>query len=586
MSTIKVDTIKNKGTSAINLPNNFKIGGLNILQGYTSSGSEPGSPSTGDYWWDSTNSKLYRYINGEFKEISIAGGMSATGFFSRASARWTYTNYHSDDWMRGLMTKQASDGSYYTVGEQIYSTDSAWLMKRDSNGVFQWIRGWGNTNMRAQTLVIDSSDNPICLATDFGYGDNLSGSYDPQTGYVIKFNSSGTKQYGHTFRFTSIVSNNSATGLNRSSGIDSHGNIWACFQYDDSLTSPQNYSKDVVGLVCIDSSDGSIKKVYLIPPTAQGGADFPRVQNSSNSMYIDSNDNMYLGLYVYNPSNTSYFHAALLKFDISDSNGGLSYTWSKLYGSSGNSYDLITNIDELSTGEIIVSGYERVEISGSNYYRATVGSLNASNGNFNWHKAYDHTFMEGSDYGMAVDGQDRIFIIGVVEGGITNGYNSYIREINSSNGAHVALFQMDPTGDPDHTFQSGTSYSATSQWRWHFERGTSVGSDLNGNVLITTNPNGNGFDYRPWLIKLPSTISAGTFGTQTGSYAGNLQIIANSSTPSDATYSPSAQTYATFSTITDVTSSFQMDTNYNSGSANDTVFTPTSDGVTHNATIS
>jgi hypothetical protein len=40
MSTIKVDTIKNKGTSAINLPNNFKIGGLNILQGYTSSGSD------------------------------------------------------------------------------------------------------------------------------------------------------------------------------------------------------------------------------------------------------------------------------------------------------------------------------------------------------------------------------------------------------------------------------------------------------------------------------------------------------------------------------------------------------------------
>ena len=71
MSTIKVDTLKNKGTSAINLPNNFKIGGLSIIQGYTSSGSEPGSPATGDYWWDSSNEKLYRYINGEFKELTI-----------------------------------------------------------------------------------------------------------------------------------------------------------------------------------------------------------------------------------------------------------------------------------------------------------------------------------------------------------------------------------------------------------------------------------------------------------------------------------------------------------------------------------
>ena len=71
MSTIKVDTVKNR-SSAINLPNNFKIGGLSIIQGYTSSGSEPGSPSTGDFWWDSTNEKLYRYIDGGFKELTIA----------------------------------------------------------------------------------------------------------------------------------------------------------------------------------------------------------------------------------------------------------------------------------------------------------------------------------------------------------------------------------------------------------------------------------------------------------------------------------------------------------------------------------
>ena len=78
MSTIKVDTVKNR-SSAINLPNNFKIGGLNIIQGYTSSGSEPGSPSTGDFWWDSSNEKLYRYINGEFKEISITSSVANYG---------------------------------------------------------------------------------------------------------------------------------------------------------------------------------------------------------------------------------------------------------------------------------------------------------------------------------------------------------------------------------------------------------------------------------------------------------------------------------------------------------------------------
>ena len=75
MSTIKVDTIKNR-SSAINLPNNFKIGGSSIIQGYTSSGSEPGSPSTGDFWWDSTNEKIYRYIDGGFKELTEAAPAS------------------------------------------------------------------------------------------------------------------------------------------------------------------------------------------------------------------------------------------------------------------------------------------------------------------------------------------------------------------------------------------------------------------------------------------------------------------------------------------------------------------------------
>ncbi len=71
MSTIKVDTIKNR-SNAINLPNNFKIDGDSIVQGYTASGTEPSSPSIGDFWWDSSNEKLYRYINSEFKELTIA----------------------------------------------------------------------------------------------------------------------------------------------------------------------------------------------------------------------------------------------------------------------------------------------------------------------------------------------------------------------------------------------------------------------------------------------------------------------------------------------------------------------------------
>lgn len=591
MSTIKVDTIRNYD-SAVDFSQGLKIGGTSIEQNYTESADMPETPTpvNGDYWWDTANEVLYRYMDGGFRALGIAGGMTVTGFYSRASTRWTYSAYPSDQWMRGLHTRQASDGSYYTVGEQIYGNDSAWLMKRDSAGVLQWIRGWGTTNMRAATLVIDSSDNPICLCLDYGYGDNIQsggGSYDPPVGYIMKFNSSGVKQYGHVFRFSSIQSDSYNTGLDISSAIDSHGNIWATFKYDDAVTSPQNYSLDVVGLVCIDSSDGSLKKVYTLPPSGT----FTRCIAYPNAMHIDENNNLYMGWAMYDPNATSYPHGVVVKMAISDSNGGLSYTWTKLYGTNAGSdhYDVPRTINKLSTGEVIVAGYERRDIGGTNQYIATLMSLNDTNGSTNWAKSYDHTYTEGTAFGMAIDGQDRIFIAGGVNGGVANtGYNAYIREINSSNGAHVAnsLYQLDPTGDPDHTIQQATSYSATSQWRWHFELGTSLTTDKNGNVLITVNPNGNGFDYRPWLIKMPSTVITGTFGSETGSYAGNLQIIANSATPTDYTYSISTQTYSSFSTITDITSSFNMDTDYASGTASDTVFTPTASGTNYNTTIS
>ena len=81
MSTIKVDEIfGDQPTDAVDLPNKFKVGGASVEQGYTASGSEPSSPSNGDYWWDTGNNKLYRYMDGGFKELGVtASGASNYG---------------------------------------------------------------------------------------------------------------------------------------------------------------------------------------------------------------------------------------------------------------------------------------------------------------------------------------------------------------------------------------------------------------------------------------------------------------------------------------------------------------------------
>ena len=84
MSTFKVDDILGElSTDAINLPNKFKVEGNIIEQGYTASATEPSSANEGDFWWDSTQEVLYRYINGEFKNIGIIVPVTTNSYGDR-----------------------------------------------------------------------------------------------------------------------------------------------------------------------------------------------------------------------------------------------------------------------------------------------------------------------------------------------------------------------------------------------------------------------------------------------------------------------------------------------------------------------
>ena len=80
MSTIKVDEIfGDLPTDAVDLPNKFTVDGASVEQGYTESGTEPSSPSNGDYWWDTGNDKLYRYMDGGFKELGVTATVAWYG---------------------------------------------------------------------------------------------------------------------------------------------------------------------------------------------------------------------------------------------------------------------------------------------------------------------------------------------------------------------------------------------------------------------------------------------------------------------------------------------------------------------------
>ena len=72
MSTIKVDTIRNYD-SAVDFSQGFKVGGADVIQNYTESADMPETPTpvNGDYWWDTANNVLYRYMDGGFRAIGV-----------------------------------------------------------------------------------------------------------------------------------------------------------------------------------------------------------------------------------------------------------------------------------------------------------------------------------------------------------------------------------------------------------------------------------------------------------------------------------------------------------------------------------
>ena len=78
MTELKVDTVVDlAGTGKPNFSTGVTMNGAALsslnLGEYTASSSEPGSPYNGSVWWDTTNEKIFIYIDDEWKEtIGIA----------------------------------------------------------------------------------------------------------------------------------------------------------------------------------------------------------------------------------------------------------------------------------------------------------------------------------------------------------------------------------------------------------------------------------------------------------------------------------------------------------------------------------
>lgn len=216
MSTLKVNALNNDG-SAIDFPNSFKLGGNPIEQGYTSSATEPSSPSTGDLWWDSANEKLYQYLNGEFKELSLVAGVSWTVDLSNVTYDSVSFDVSDQDttpfdvafntdgtkmficggtndriYQYSLSTGfDLSTASYDSVSFSIFSQDNTpYGLAFNDDGTKMYLVGGQN-----DTIFQYSLSTGFDLSTASYDSVSLDVSSQDNTPYGITFNNDGTKMY-------------------------------------------------------------------------------------------------------------------------------------------------------------------------------------------------------------------------------------------------------------------------------------------------------------------------------------------------------------------------------------------------------
>ena len=210
MSTLKIDELKNNG-SAIDLPNGIKVGGNEIVQGYTSSGTEPASPATGDFWWDSTNEELYQYLNGEFKAIGIVVPVLDIADFSYDSVSFSVSSQDtsplglafSTDGTKMYVSGAASDDVYqYTLSTAFdlstasydsvslpYSTNNSGVAFK-TDGTKMYITSYSNDDVRQYSLSTAWDLSTASYdSVSFSVGSQDSAPYD------LTFNTDGTKMY-------------------------------------------------------------------------------------------------------------------------------------------------------------------------------------------------------------------------------------------------------------------------------------------------------------------------------------------------------------------------------------------------------
>jgi hypothetical protein len=256
---------------------------------YYNTGCFPQLRPTGVYVDSSSN--VY------FSTESNYGVYSSTGTLSsqRGMTGW------NSEISRGQRIYKDTSGNVYVAGSN--ASQSVGVVKFNSSGTAQWARRESASSLAAYSyttgVIVDSSSN-VYVSADVSNDVCCNGYYYAT---LIKYNSSGTRQWVTTYRTTNDGTNNAFNVV-----LDSSQN-----PITNGTTRSQALGRTVMYTAKFNASSGAITWQRFLYAT---GAGTGSAQDTKGSVAVDSSDNIY-SVGTYYTSNLLY--GLLAKYNTSGS---------------------------------------------------------------------------------------------------------------------------------------------------------------------------------------------------------------------------------------------------------------------------
>jgi len=355
----------------------------------------------------------------------------------KASPSWTkQLGSSSDDYATGVAT-DSSANVYVTGytgggldGNTIAGNCDLFVVKYNSSGTKQWTKQLGSSSSDfANGVATDSSGNVYVAGVTYGGLDGNSNK-DNSDLFVVKYNSSGTKQWTKQYGTDRY---DEARGV----ATDSSGNVYVVGGTKGNLNGISNSGRTDAFVIKFNSSG-----------TKQWTKNLGTWQNDlANGVATDSSGNFYVTGFTYQDmdGNTSAGNA---DFFVAKYNSSGTKQWTKQLGTS--KHDRARGVATDSSGNVYVTG---------DTYGGLDGNTNAGNSDlfvvkYNSSGTKQWTKQMGSssrdyDYGVATDSSRNVYVSGDTYGGLDGN--------TSAGNADLFVVKYNSSGTKQWTNQLGSS---------------------------------------------------------------------------------------------------------------------------------